>query len=209
MDKSSRVVPAKEAKDSQQGRRAIVSLSTRISRWDSCGDNERILRKSWFEMSGHLGLLVIYLLLIVSGIVCGSRFVYAEPPPDRPFTVAWSNSGQNSGLGGAFFADARTGWVVGRGGTILATRDGGATWEAQSSGTGRDLAGVHFADARTGWVVGDHGTILATRDGGAIWEAQKSGTGENLWGVHFADAPAGWVVGKGGTILHSPPRVAG
>jgi hypothetical protein len=58
------------------------------------------------------------------------------------------------------FADVRTGWAVGDGGTILATRDGGASWEPQHSGTGQDLWGVHFADARTGWAIGKFGTML-------------------------------------------------
>jgi hypothetical protein len=50
------------------------------------------------------------------------------------------------------FADARTGWVVGDGGTILTTRDGGTRWEPQKGGTDKYVFGVHLADARTGWV---------------------------------------------------------
>jgi len=49
------------------------------------------------------------------------------------------------------FVDARTGWVVGNGGAILATRNGGDHWELQNSGTDKDLFGVDFVDARMGW----------------------------------------------------------
>jgi hypothetical protein len=40
-----------------------------------------------------------------------------------------------NGLPVVHFADARTGWAVGEGGTIMATRDGGASWELQRSGS--------------------------------------------------------------------------
>jgi photosystem II stability/assembly factor-like uncharacterized protein len=40
-----------------------------------------------------------------------------------------------NGLRVVHFADARTGWAVGEGGTILATRDGDASWELQRSGS--------------------------------------------------------------------------
>ena len=82
-------------------------------------------------------------------------FAFAEPSPNRAFFVRWANSGSNKPLRGAHFVDARTGWAVGEGGTIVATRDGGTSWSAQVSGTDKALFGVHFADARTGWAVGE------------------------------------------------------
>lgn len=99
-----------------------------------------------------------------------------------------------------YFADARTGWVVGNDGTILATHDGGASWVAQESGSKTYLGRVHFVDARSGWVL-EHEGILVTRDGGAKWEAQQSGTKETLWSIYFANARTGWAVGEKGTIL--------
>jgi len=91
--------------------------------------------------------------------------------------------------------------VVGHGGTILHTTDGGETWKKQVSGTTSHLWQIHFADSRTGWVVGNGGTILRTIDGGKTWTKQDSGTTLNLVRSHFADSRTGWVVGEGGTIL--------
>jgi hypothetical protein len=85
-------------------------------------------------------------------------------------------------------------------GTILATRDGGATWTPQVSGTDRGLYGVHFADPKIGWAVGDS-IILVTRDGGSSWTPQGSGTDQTLLDVHFAGREAGWAVGSDGIIL--------
>src|SRR5215471_17714466 len=76
---------------------------------------------------------------------------FAEPSPNRAFFVKWADSGNNKFLHGVHFADARTAWAVGQNGTIVATRDGGATWSAQVSGTTKHLLGVHFADARAAW----------------------------------------------------------
>jgi len=58
-------------------------------------------------------------------------------------------------------ADAKTGWAVGEGGDIRATKDAGATWTQQTSGNSATLLAVHFAaDAKTGWAVGRGGEIL-------------------------------------------------
>lgn len=100
-----------------------------------------------------------------------------------------------------FTDDGLRGWVVGRDGTILATRNGGASWTRQTSGTNAWLHSVHFSgDGLRGWIVGDNGTVLTTRDGGTSWIRQNSGTGLWLNKVHFSDdGLRGWIVG--GTIL--------
>ncbi|MDD3421907.1 MAG: YCF48-related protein, partial [Methanocellales archaeon] len=92
-------------------------------------------------------------------------------------------------------------WAVGEKGTVLTTRDGGASWISQTSSTTEDLNGVYFVDSGTGWVVGEKGTVLTTRDGGASWISQTSSTTEDLNGVYFVNPTTGWVVGDGGTIL--------
>ena len=85
-------------------------------------------------------------------------------------------------LSSVAFADARHGWVVGSGGTILATTAGGDSWSPQRSGTRMDLYDVAFADASHGLAVGDTfkgddpmaqqfigSVILRTTDGGGDW----------------------------------------
>ena len=56
--------------------------------------------------------------------------------------------------------------AVGEQGTILTTRDGGASWHGRHSGTWAFLTDVAFAGSRHGWIVGDKGTIFTTADGG-------------------------------------------
>ena len=78
------------------------------------------------------------------------------------------------------FADAQTGWAVGKHGTILRTVDGGATWTAQVSGVTRPLWAVTFADARHGWAAGAEGLLLTTTDGGLTW-SRIHGNGRFFW----------------------------
>jgi len=95
--------------------------------------------------------------------------------------------------------------VVGYGGKILVTRDGGRNWTQQRSGTDLALYGVQFADADHGWIVGQEGLILRTVDGGATWTAQESnatftepdGTLKRayLFDLDVLDANTAWAVG--------------
>jgi photosystem II stability/assembly factor-like uncharacterized protein len=98
-------------------------------------------------------------------------------------------------------ADVDHAWAVGDEGTILATTDGGAGWNAQTSGTIDSLYGVAFVDTVHGWAVGDNGTIRVTTNGGATWGSQSSGTTNELYGVAFTNAHRGWAVGEHGTIV--------
>ncbi len=110
--------------------------------------------------------------------------------------------GSNSPLldyNSTFWVTTLSGWIVGDGGWILHTTDGGATWTVQASGTNVNLYDVFFSDATHGWAVGANGTILATTNG-STWAVQSSGVLTDLYGVSFVSNTVGWVVGAGGVI---------
>ncbi|MBI5699723.1 hypothetical protein HZC35_05380 [Candidatus Saganbacteria bacterium] len=92
-------------------------------------------------------------------------------------------------------------WVVGEGGHISKSTDGGVLFSDQTSGTANTLYDVFFYNNNTGWAVGDGGTILSTTNGGTNWTAQTSGVTALLTGVQFVSATTGFAVGAGGTIL--------
>jgi photosystem II stability/assembly factor-like uncharacterized protein len=123
------------------------------------------------------------------------------------FANAWTYSAGDSGPNNAVsFPDAQHGWLVGAGGKLLYTKDGGNTWQAQNPGvsTGVELDGVYFANDFDGWVVGSGGTIRRTGDGGRTWFTQSVGTAGitvNLKAVRFINPSTGWIVGANGTIL--------
>jgi len=91
--------------------------------------------------------------------------------------------------------DAEHTVVVGYGGKVLLTSDGGFTWTQARTGTNRALYRVRFVDANTGWVSGQAGLILHTTDGGKTWNRQNSGTNVYLFSMYFLDARHGWAVG--------------
>ncbi|HZZ72137.1 MAG TPA: YCF48-related protein [Pirellulales bacterium] len=96
------------------------------------------------------------------------------------------------------------GWLVGEGGLVLATVDGGALWQPPRTlppGIERfDWHAVALQDEHV-WIAGAPGSrILHSPDGGGTWEWEA--TGETLpWeAVRFVDATHGWAVGALGAI---------
>lgn len=67
-------------------------------------------------------------------------------------------------------------WTAGSPGTkVLASDDGGQTWQAHATGQSLPLNAISFADNLHGWAVGALGTILSTDDGGKTWRRQRAG----------------------------------
>jgi photosystem II stability/assembly factor-like uncharacterized protein len=106
-----------------------------------------------------------------------------------------------------FFTNINFGTIVGSGGRICRTVNGGTNWAQQSSGTSAGLHGVFFVDGNTGTAVGDSGIIVRTTDGGLTWRRQISGTKNTLFDVFFSSAAVGTTVGANGTILRTVPGV--
>ena len=74
-----------------------------------------------------------------------------------------------------YVPDAKRAVVIGYGGKIIETNDGGFTWNQIPSGTDLALYSIDFAkDKKTGWIVGQQGLILKTTDGGKTWAQQDA-----------------------------------
>lgn len=102
-----------------------------------------------------------------------------------------------------FDADGLYGWIVGEYATILATTNGGETWQAKGKGAEGDLYDVQFIDRQNGWASGEAGVFL-TVDGGKTWSMGVMDSGEaaaDPIALCFVDADNGWAVGENGTIL--------
>jgi photosystem II stability/assembly factor-like uncharacterized protein len=93
--------------------------------------------------------------------------------------------------------------VIGYGGKILTTTDGGFTWSQTKAGGNRGLYRIRFVDANNGWISGQEGLILHTVDGGKTWQRQKSGTDVYLFSIYFIDARHGWAVGDKSILLET------
>ena len=84
------------------------------------------------------------------------------------------------------------------GGRIMASADGGATWQEQQSDGSGGFWDVHFADTDNGWIAGRK--IHRTTNGGATWTVQATPT-EGFRDVDFVSSTVGWAVGEDGVIL--------
>ena len=112
---------------------------------------------------------------------------------------------QSSGVSATFLSvdaiTARSAVAAGIAGLIIATRDGGATWQVVREA--KALFDLDFIDSSNGWAVGTLGLVLHTQDGGRTYEELPDATDRHLHGVKFIDPANGWVVGEGGTIMRT------
>lgn len=74
-----------------------------------------------------------------------------------------------NGVGPIQFVGVRDGWAV-VAGRVIATRDGGSSWQVRYRTTPDDLYAVDFVNPTDGWVLGRN-TFLATTDGSRQWHA--------------------------------------
>jgi photosystem II stability/assembly factor-like uncharacterized protein len=106
---------------------------------------------------------------------------------------------------GGWLIDDFNGILVGGGGTILFTNDGGVQWNAASLSekSNNRFNSVYFTNQKLGWTVGAGGKVYFTSNGGRAWHAQESGIMEDLYDVSFLDMNKGYAVGDRGTIIRT------
>lgn len=77
-----------------------------------------------------------------------------------------------SNLNAVHFADEQHGWAVGHDSVILATSDGGSSWQIQQflPESDKPLLDVHFRNRLHGVAVGAYGLFYTTVDGGNKWQ---------------------------------------
>jgi photosystem II stability/assembly factor-like uncharacterized protein len=100
--------------------------------------------------------------------------------------------------------------VVGYGGKIIETSDGGRNWTVVPSGVEQALYSVYLAGDQ-GWIVGQDGLILHSPDGGKSWKPQQSNAefvepdGSKkpayLFAITGTDAQHLWAVGDRSTLV--------
>ncbi|MBZ0184077.1 MAG: T9SS type A sorting domain-containing protein [Melioribacteraceae bacterium] len=117
----------------------------------------------------------------------------------------WSGqtSGTTNSLDDVKFFDNNIGVIVGSGGIILHTSDGGNNWLQQTSNTTTSLSGISFINNDIIYVAGSDGTILNTTNGGNSWTAQTSNTTRHLYDIDFGNADNGIAVGFNGRIVNT------
>ena len=141
----------------------------------------------------------------------GARTSPGTPAAAPPQTITAAASFQLASLAGLHFASASVGWISGQQdgkAFIVATRDSGASWQAQCIPVGPGtIWQVTAVDPDHVWAFGSdlsRGTAVAlwSTDGGGHWTAGAVPPGiATLVSAAFVDAEHGWAVGTlpGGT----------
>lgn len=123
------------------------------------------------------------------------------------FSFVWSQTWREvlapTYPGGTVFYDGvmvskNVGYIVGSGGIILKTVDGGLSWSVLNSRVTRTLYSVYFIDERRGFVGGTSRTLLRTTNGGDSWDSTSvtaiPDAAGVIYGIYFADTSNGWLV---------------
>lgn len=115
----------------------------------------------------------------------------------------------NTSLNAAFFIDELHGWAVGsvdnfiKTGFIVATDDGGISWDVQELNVENIIGDIIFLDQNYGFVSGGGGLIWKTSDGGDNWVTSNTPTTQDLPSIFLIDNDNGWACGDSGTVLHT------
>lgn len=95
------------------------------------------------------------------------------------------------------FVDDYIGFVIGNGGLIFRTDDGGFSWTKQTSGVTSNLTGLTVVDANTAYICGTNGVFLKTTDGGNNWISQTTPSKRAFKSMAFVSPTLGFMTGGG------------
>jgi photosystem II stability/assembly factor-like uncharacterized protein len=150
---------------------------------------------------------------LIFSAVCCLLFAVCSPPA---LAGAWSKQRTASlaWLHAVFFVDQNRGWAVGSRGTLLATSDGGKSWQAKPAATEDAIRDVFFSDELNGWLVcerniyelqsnkDERAYLMKTSDGGEHWQRLKmrGATVDTRLNRAIFSRGHGWAFGEGGAV---------
>jgi len=108
-----------------------------------------------------------------------------------------------SSLHGISFFNENLGWIVGHGGNIFKTTDGGESWELVYREADVWLYDVCSIDNTNVWAAGMYGiypygpVLLHSADAGATWSDMTFDVNAQLTSIRFSDSQTGFAVGGG------------
>jgi len=184
----------------------------------TCGDNGKLAYTTnqgtnWTELTTGTNhpLRNIYYATTTSlyrAYVCGDNGTFLKlivGLPPLPPTISLLS--YNTGISNNFYSVSALGdtnniLMVGSGGIIVKSTNGGVNWVQQTSTTTNNLRCMYVVSPNDIWVGGDNGTIIHTTNGGTSWHPQTVLSTANINSLIFVNSTKGIAVGSGGTILN-------
>jgi photosystem II stability/assembly factor-like uncharacterized protein len=102
-----------------------------------------------------------------------------------------------------------SGWLVGDGGLVLKTENGGVVWKSPPKSPPaelQDFVDFHAVATRGDhvWIAGSPGSVVwHSPDGGKYWTPQRTGQTVPIHALRFVNRRVGWAVGALGTLLYT------
>ncbi|MDJ0763540.1 MAG: YCF48-related protein [Myxococcota bacterium] len=106
-------------------------------------------------------------------------------------------------INGMFFLDANHAWLVGRGGTVLRTQDGGKTFDSMQLEYTWDLLDVQFLNPSLGFLCGQGGLLMKSVDGGRTWQKIDTEVKEDLFRIAMMTPTSGVVTTLDGPAIQT------
>lgn len=91
------------------------------------------------------------------------------------------------------FVSRKTGWIAGQDAVLLATQDGGDTWQLRKPPLTGELRSIDFLTPTQGWIAGQRG-VLTTVDGGVSWTPLDSAPRGECSMVRLASPQRAWLL---------------
>ena len=104
-----------------------------------------------------------------------------------------------------FFVNDQVGYIVGLGGKVTKTTDGGETWftVGDNISTSANLYCTYWKNELNGYAGSGGGVLYITNDGGVTWSSITVGANANIRDIYFRDANNGVLVKDGGEIYYT------
>jgi len=167
----------------------------------------------WREVFTHHGLWNIHFADRQNGWLTGRDGIIYRTD-DGGASWRRQDSGTRLDLWEISSIDSLHAWVIGRSmqssfppkksqTALIATLDGGRTWQTLVTGETVSLNTVSFVNSSEGWGIDTDNNIVRTVDGGRTWDVRRGGDrAKAVWrSIFFLNPREGWVGGDG--ILHT------
>ena len=122
------------------------------------------------------------------------------PPPPSGVTYTRLELSTTINLSSAWFSTSLEGFVVGTGGRLFYTIDGGSTWRLIVTGTVVDLTGFTIING-TWYIYGANGLVRYSTNNGSTWTTINIGVSTTITHIHFINESYGIAIGVGGVVL--------
>ncbi|MCB2204046.1 hypothetical protein KQI65_04800 [bacterium] len=118
-------------------------------------------------------------------------------------------SGTRSSINAVTAAIPSTAWAVTSDGEVLASTNGGISWQLRAQPVMQPLYGIDNINGQTLLACGNGGLVLRSTNGGYNWSSIASGTSVALNAVDMLDSDTGYIVGSTGRIIKTTNGGAG